>query len=62
METKIDGAGDHAVQRDAGDRDLNVIAVNDNGRALLQWFRALPIDQQTQVFTVATQAAAKLRH
>ena len=62
METKFEGAGDHAAQRDAGDRDLDVIAVNDNGRALLQWFRALPIDEQMHVFTVAKQAAAKLRH
>jgi hypothetical protein len=62
MDKKIAGVADHAAQRDCGDRELNVIAVNDNGRALLQWFRALPADQQTQVFTVATHVAAKLRH
>ena len=62
METKVDGAGDHAAQREIGNRDLDVIAVNDNGLALLHWFRSLPADQQTQVFRVATQAAAKRRH
>ena len=39
-----------------------VIAVNDNGRMLLQWFRSLPDDEQARIVRAATIAAARLRH
>ena len=47
----------------AGDNEQpEVIAVNDNGRMLLQWFRSLPTDEQARVVRAATTAAARLRH
>ena len=62
MDSTSNGGSDRAEQRGANDFELDVIAVNDNGRALLQWFRSLPPEEQTQIFTVAKKAAAKLQH
>jgi len=50
--TKRDGAG---LQHD-------VVAVNDNGVMLLQWFRSLPERERAGIVRVATGVTARLRH
>ena len=49
-----------ATEGDASEVDL--VAVNDNGLMLLEWFRSLSAHEKSGVIRVVTAAAVRLRH
>jgi hypothetical protein len=44
------------------DREANLVAVNDNGLRLLEWFRALPHEKKIDVVNSMSAAAKRTRH
>jgi hypothetical protein len=61
---KFESSVTQALQetKEHADREAALVAVNDNGLRLLEWFRGLPPEKKIAVFNSVTAAAAKARH
>jgi hypothetical protein len=61
---KVESALMQAVHEAQEHRDCesNLVAVNDNGLRLLEWFRALPQERKIDVVNSVSAAAKRARH